>query len=184
MARALRPISGQHLQPYRDMRYGLSNVGRAGCEALAAYNCLLLIGRPEPLESVIAFFEECFWRRPLSGWGMRGRWGAMPRDIRRFFDARGVRYKSVRTLRALEKLVRGPCALVVSYWNKPITTGYHTVAVRYDGERFVAYNQNCGSPRPVAAASLEALMADRRRFIRGLYIDIDSPPEELSVGQV
>ena len=167
-----RPISGQQLRPYRDMRYGMSDVGRAGCEALAAYNCMLLLGRPEPLESVIAFFEDGFRRRFLSGWGLRGRWGAAPWDIRRFLRARGVRFRYAVTLRGLERLVRGPGAVIVSYWNKPFTTGVHTVAVRYDGARFTAYNQNCGSARPVVTDRLGSLMAGRSRFIRGIYIEM------------
>ena len=168
--RVFRPVNGQLLAPLRDIPYGRSNLGRAGCEAIASYNLLLLIGRPEPLEDVVAFYTELFRSSALAGFGMQGLWGAATWDIRRFLASRGVPYRSAGTLRGLEALCDAPCAVILSYWNKPITTGYHTVAIRYDGERFTAYNQNCSSPVPAEADSLRAFLPGRGRFIRGFCV--------------
>lgn len=172
-AGSFAPINGQQLPPWRDMPYGVSDLGRAGCEAIAAYNAMALLGRPEPLGDVVSSFVGGFSRGLLNGWGMGGRWGAAPWDIRRFLRERGVAFRGARTLRGLKSLIDGPGVVILSYWNRPVTGGYHTVAAAFDGERYTVYNQNCASARPVAAKSPDELMAGGWRFIHGFYIRFD-----------
>ena len=37
-------INGQNTEPYKDIPYGITNFGYAGCECAAAYNALILLG--------------------------------------------------------------------------------------------------------------------------------------------
>ena len=49
------PINGQGRDKYRDISYGISTVGHAGCEPIAVYNMLIKLGYRIPFEEVKCF---------------------------------------------------------------------------------------------------------------------------------
>ena len=114
----------------------------------------------------------CFRRRRLrlSGWGRNGAWGAAPWDIAAYLREQGVAYRRIRSYRELEALAHGEGVFIVSYWNKPFTGGYHTVAIRREGTRFLAYNHNCASPVPAQASGIGRFLPGRGRFISGFFV--------------
>ena len=73
-------IFGQALPSYAEMPYGRSTIGKAGCEAIACYNVMVLLGRPMPFSEVKAYFEGLFKRG--MGWMAGGMLGATPIEIR------------------------------------------------------------------------------------------------------
>lgn len=162
-------INGQHLSPYAGIPYGRSTIGRSGCEAIATYNFLLLIGRPASFESVIDFYVRRFRAHPLSGWGRQGVWGAAPRDIAAFLKAAHIPYRSAGTVNRLSAVSDGPGAYILSYWNRPITSGYHTIAVSFNGSQYTAYNRDCDRSVPITGTSLSDFMDGNGRFIRGFF---------------
>lgn len=162
-------INGQGLEPYKNMRYGRSTVGKAGCEAIASYNALRLLGREVLFPDVAAQYIRLF-RNPLRGWGMGGAFGAAPRDIAAFLRRNGVAFTSARRLKTLLRRLK-PGVMIVSFWNRPFTAGYHTVAVEYDGRVFTAYNVTNTGRAPRREEDFTALLPGRRRLIRCFFLD-------------
>ncbi len=165
-------INGQGRAEFAKIPYGRSTVGRSGCEAIACYNAMLLLGRPVPFEKVKAYFEWLF-RRGL-GWLGMGFLGASPLEIRLFLRKDRVRFCTVRSVRHFRRILaeRGG-VLIVSYWNKPLLRqGYHTVAVdcRAAGGLMV-YNRFNHSVGPERISDISELMQGNWRFIRGFYIN-------------
>ena len=185
-------INGQGRPEFADIPYGRSTVGRAGCEAIACYNAMLLLGRPVPFAEVKAYFEKLF-RRGL-GWAAGGILGATPIEIHMFLRKQGVRFTRIRSVRSFRrKRAAGklpPGVLIVSYWNKPIIKcGFHTVAVdcramaggnAANSEMLTSgsekrpqlkvYNFCNSSTGPESITDLSQLMEGNWRYIGGSYI--------------
>ena len=168
-------INGQKRAAYADIPYGRSTVGRAGCEAIACYNAMILLGRPLPFGEVKAYFEKLF-RRGL-GWGFGGILGASPIEIRLFLRKNRVYFHAVRSIKHFKRMPASPGVLIVSYWNKPLLKyGFHTVAIdcrvpESGGEpQLTVYNRFNHSEGPETITGLSELMEGSRRFIRGFFI--------------
>ena len=189
-------INGQGRAEFAKIPYGRSTIGRSGCEAIACYNAMLLLGRPVPFEKVKAYFEWLF-RRGL-GWLGMGFLGASPLEIRLFLRKNRVRFCTVRSVRHFRRILAGQAAedpegevrsgvLIVSYWNKPLLKyGYHTVAVdvstaditedpasggtKAPAAGMVVYNRYNNSAGPERISDISELMQDNWRFIRGFYL--------------
>lgn len=65
-------LNGQGRGELGSMAFGRSSVARAGCEALAVYNALLLLSCPRPLPEIIRDLEQGGYMR------LRGHMGAVP----------------------------------------------------------------------------------------------------------
>ena len=168
-------INGQGRAAYANIPYGRSTVGKAGCEAIACYNAMMLLGRPVPFEEVKAFFERLF-KRGL-GWGFGGILGATPIEIHMFLKSRGVSFTRICSVRAFKKKDAAgelpPGILIVSYWNKPIFKyGFHTVAIDCRGKKLLVYNRYSNSSSPDPITDLSQLMEGDRRFISSFYIKL------------
>ena len=113
------PINGQGRAKYRYLSYGISTVGHAGCEAIAVYNALAIIGYHISFEEIKAFFEELL--RGGCGWGLKGAWGVTPLEV---WSA--LCYYHVKNegggLFQYDKFSKpdSPTIMIVSFWNKPI----------------------------------------------------------------
>ena len=157
-------INGQHLEPYASIPYGYSTISDAGCEAIACYNTLVDLGMPESFSKVMVYFAECFYLFPSSGWGMGGRFGASPDDIAVFLDLKGIEYKKMSVLDNIaaplelrDFISSGPApgVFIVSYWNEePLKYGYHTIAIKYNGCQFTAYNWNTNTNQAYTRGSI------------------------------
>ena len=142
-------INGQHLPEYCDIPYGNSTLGYSGCEVIALFNMLILRSEGEALDSIISFMVDRYNKYPdlLSGWGMYGKFGAAPQDIAVFLSTRGIDYQFSYSQKKLNKN-RDAGVYIVSFWNSsgpvlPVFSGYHTVAISYDGTNYMAYNYDC-----------------------------------------
>ena len=129
-------ILNQNAAELREKKYGKAQLGKCGCEAIAAYNALEFLGMGIAFDEVISAFENRFSRG--GGFLAGGRLGATPADITAFLRSRGLKPKGGR----LGKMqsIKEPGIFILSYWNKPFTKGIHTVAIDFDGEKYTAAN--------------------------------------------
>ena len=167
-------INGQHLDTVSRIPFGRSNIGHAGCAAIASYNLLLMTGRYERFESVVSFYNDRFRRFPFSGWGMHGHLGSTPRDIARFLGSRGIPFRRSWSLKHLESLPDPSGAYIILYWNKPFTDGSHAVAVSCIKGRYTAYNHDCDHAVPSAGDRLADFMHGKQRFICGFFVSAEN----------
>lgn len=77
-------LNGQGRPELARLRFGYADVGRAGCESIAVYNALRLLGIPQPLPEIIRDMEKGGYLR------MGGHLGAAPyfEPLLRRFGAR------------------------------------------------------------------------------------------------
>ena len=156
-------IYNQKSEKIRNVKYGKATLGNCGCEAIAAYNAMEMLGRSMPLEEVIKGFERRFSKG--GGFLAGGRLGATPRDISLFLRECGMAPK-IGSLSTLSS-IKAPGVFIISYWNMPITQGIHTVAVSFDGEHYTAVNYLA---KLCSKDCLEDFLPRKYHFIRGLYL--------------
>ena len=108
-----------------------------------------------------------------SGWCRRGKWGATPYDILAYLNSRNIKWSFV-DIASIDNRHDSPGIYILSYWNTPFTRGYHTVAIAFDGNEYIAYNyysnsSECSEPR----VSLSSFMNNRSDFIECFYISYE-----------
>ena len=165
-----KPINGQGLEPYANMQYGNSTIGRAGCEAIACYNAMLLLNKPESFEHVKSFFTSRFSDTLLGGFGVGGFLGGTPKDVSCFLKSRNITYEASGNLQVLEKKANVPDVFIVSFWNKKLYEGYHTIAIDYDGNSYTAYNLYNEGSDPEDRANIRKYMDNDWRYIYGFFV--------------
>ena len=162
------------MEEYRDIEYGESTLGPTGCEVIALYNFMLLISKARSLESIIGFMESRFDDSNyfiISGLGMHGKLGATPCDIYAYLITEKIPYKTSYMMWELENQCTEPGAIILMYWNeKWWESGYHTIAVYYNGNKFYGYNQDTYSKDPVPVDDLSDFLGSDGRFIRGFFV--------------
>ena len=164
------PINGQGREPYRYIPYGKSTVGRVGCEAIAVYNTMSLLGRSTSFDEVKAFFEALF-RKGL-GWGCRGHLGATPVEMRKFFRSRNICFEGTFSLKKLKRHTEEGI-FILHYWVKPYRRGIHTVAVRHDGNGcYTVYNWFNNAETAYLRHDLSDFLPGKRRFIYGMFVPV------------
>ena len=124
------------------LKYGISNVGHSGCEAIAVYNAKILLGHSAvSLAKIIADFEE-EGAMTLQGSFVDGYFGGNPYSMSRVLERNGLQYSSIDSFNDIEE----PGIYIVSFWNTPWVGGeLHTITieVKENGE-VQCYNQ--GAP--------------------------------------
>lgn len=106
------------------LKLGDTVMKESGCEVIAAYNALLLLGRDEPLSAVARRFEQtgCLMRFPFVKYGTLG---VNPYDIGSVMASYGVDCPPAPLKQMCE-----PGLYILSYWNSPkLRDGLHTIAV-------------------------------------------------------
>ena len=110
--------------------YGRYPVSHNGCEPIAVYNALRHLGKPEKFEDVLYEFTT---HMTMIGSGYLG---TNPCMIGEILDYYGIEHISPRWDYMTE-----PGLYIVSYWNsEKVSDRVHTVAVVYDGEKYMAHN--------------------------------------------
>ena len=142
------PITDQ--SKLSEMRYGETNVGKSGCEAVALYNVLLFKNRPKPLSRII---EDLQVEQTLVN---RGHWGTNPFAMTKVMSQYGLDYEIMETeAEAQEKMSDGDM-LLVTVWNRhrrPLQ-GIHGYVVRKMGEgQFLSFNK-CYGDTPERSTNL------------------------------
>ena len=106
-------INGQGLAPFSQIRFGSSNVGDAGCGAIAVYNAMILAGCYDiTFDSVLKYFTIKSWFRGF---------GVMPWEIDNYFRDYDVKYQGTSNLEDItQHLLNGGIA-IVTFWNDSVT---------------------------------------------------------------
>lgn len=92
------------------MPFGKVTVAHGGCGPIAICNALLSMGQPLPLEEILAWFEE----KPRRTF-LRGRLGILPCQLKAFLRSRGIRVKTARSARRMDRLAREAEACILHY---------------------------------------------------------------------
>ena len=93
------------------MRYGDSNVGKTGCEAVALFNILAMKGRPKRLSDIIRDLEA---GQTLVN---RGRWGTNPFGLEPLLREYGLDYEVMETLEEAEEKMSTGDIFFITVWN-------------------------------------------------------------------
>ncbi len=117
-------LNGQGKGSLSEFRYGLFSFGWCGCEIIATYNLLQMLGQPEPLSEIA---------REIYRYGhvLLGFFGTNVYVLRFYLKKHGI---PARTVYSKQAFLDAPGDLgVVSFWTKPnrvLTSSVHTVAYR------------------------------------------------------
>ena len=157
-------LNGQNLPPLAELPYGAYTVGWCGCEAIAVYNALLTLGRPQPFDEVAAELEQ-------RGLLLNGLGGTHLAAARRYLERFGLDTDLLGARRAADydAAFSGVKTALLAYWTGAKlknTDGswnmLHTVAIAHAPDGGVTvYNAYGGSERPAYAVSVAAFLAER-----------------------
>ena len=124
-------LNGQGRKALGGMAFGFSSVGRAGCESIAVYNALKLLGKPRPLAEIIRDFEKGGYMRMWGYFGAAPYFGPL---VRRYgAKTRLVTPASLRRQAEVRSLTPG-AVFFMTIWNRRFLPhkGLHTFAAEFD----------------------------------------------------
>ena len=122
------------------LRLGDAVMKDSGCEVIATYNALLLLGKVVSVAGCAKRYEEqgCLTRAPFITYGA---FGVNPYDIGKVVGSYGVNYSIV----TLDQMC-DPGIYILSYWNDAkVTHGIHTIAVHTRNGMCYMYNYTMNS---------------------------------------
>lgn len=158
-----RPITNQ--QSLSEMRYGASDVGKTGCEAVAIYNILLLRGMPCPLSDII------FTLQRAGTLVNEGKWGTNPYTIKRVLDYYHINNERIDNSEIADANMEVGDIFFVTVWNhrKNPFKGMHAYIVqKHQDNQYYIYNRFYLN-RPEIVSSIEESLWGHR-FIVGYLI--------------
>jgi RHS repeat-associated protein len=129
-----------------NMRYGLGKMNKNGCELVAIYNALMLLGTKQPSLADIAY--ACEFNGVQMGWGV---WGGDPKWLGSYFKKHKMDNTKYTAQKSLENALKSYLdytpdqkdkTMILSFWNKKgnVTKGLHTVAVKVK-KRYIEHNR-------------------------------------------
>ena len=166
-------INGQDLEPYRNIQYGISRVGFSGCEAIAVYNSLILIGNPHSFDDVKSYMLQSI--RNGGGYGLYGLGGGTRSDIEYTLQCINADYFSAGYTE-LSNIVE-PTVMIVGFMatstilhGRVTYTSIHTVAIEYTGNQFVGYNMFNKYPQAYSSSTIAGLIGGEGRYLYGFIL--------------
>ena len=133
-------INGQGRGEVSRLPFGKFTMDYNGCEVIACYNALRVLGCERPLSEVAAYFER-------RGIFLAGRWGTHAAELPRYFERLGLHphtlyASSVRDPAEYDAAFAGAKTAVFSFWNdaKRLRSGVHTVALAHSPAGLVIFN--------------------------------------------
>lgn len=165
-------LHGQKLGVVRKMRYGKHDISYCGCEIIAVYNAMKMLGMPQELNRLICEFE-------LNGLTLifpSAVFGSSPGKLRRYFDAHCVGYEYYTVKRHFIDNASRSQVGIISFWvnsysQHPInrfSSGLHTVTYSLDRQsgNVSVYNRYGNDTKPRDYKDIQELINDHR-FIAG-----------------
>ena len=164
-------FSGQGNEPVSKMLFGKNPLSHCGCEAIAVYNIMQLLGLEQPLYRVITEFE-------LNGLSMlffSTFFGASPKKLGRYFTAHGVDFTYIKKREEFIKTAQNRPFGIAAFWVNTYSkhrfnrfgSGMHTVAfTKAEDGTISVFNRYNGDTQPRIYKNLEELLDDRK-FISG-----------------
>ncbi len=117
------------------LRYGSFSFSHSGCATAAVFNALYILGIPQPLPSIIRYFEK-------HGASSFARFGTAPQSAVRFLKKKGLKVKKTASSRRFKELAESSDVILFTIMNdrKRLRSMLHTMCI----ER----RQGDGSPSP------------------------------------
>ena len=117
-------INDQNSGAVSKLRLGITEMKNNGCEVIAAYNALKILGNPRDIRAIAYNFET-------DGQMLMGGFGTNPYAVGRYFKKIGYNVKTLEGDEILTKPTPKADAYVISFWNSDdVRDMLHTVAAR------------------------------------------------------
>ena len=145
-------IHSQVTCEYAEDYFGLSNIRKAGCGAVATYNALLQIGRPMDFNSIKWDFVRKWY---LAFGGLLGTWPFMIDD---YLNDLGVNTTTYYRMDRFEDNLSEGTVFIISFFWSPITEGAHTVMGVYSEGKYMMYNHSGYSAEVEPRNSLDEIL--------------------------
>ena len=129
-------LNAQDMGVLRQYRYGLFSFGWCGCEVIATYNFLQMIGKPQPLCEIAREIYRC-------GHLLLGFFGTNVYVLQRYLRRHGIAaYHTTDQTEFLTLAPKGACGIVSFWTGKPLRSSIHTVAYRMEPDgRVTVFNR-------------------------------------------
>ena len=128
--RPLSLINDQNGTTGNNFWYGFCRAKRNSCEVIAVHNAKVLLGMESTLSKTMFTFQMA------DGMWMYGVLGSYPQTVGKVLWLYGMDHDVVSLSEMTE-----PGVYIMSFWNDNAPwNGLHTVAIRYDGINYIAYN--------------------------------------------
>ena len=154
------------------LRYGLFKMRFNGCEVIAVYNFLKLMGQPRDIRDIASDLEE-------QGLILMGGFGTRPDGIRRYLDdvLTGTWEKASlipsEERASYDVFLAGVPAAILTFWNGERGWTIHTVTVERTGTGIRVYNRFTNQ-LTTEYRSIGAFLADARFPVRPVSLIIPS----------
>ena len=134
--------SGQDTPPQKELHLGQYKFGYNGCEVIAGYNMLTLLGEDVDMPKLIAEFEHNILV------AKDGSFGSEPREMYLLLDKHGYEYDTVKTLAECDKALDEGKSLIFSYFTgRAYFSEIHTICIIGGREKYVLNRYNSVSGR-------------------------------------
>ena len=151
-------INGQAVFEFANEKCGLGTYAKNGCGVIAIYNAMQLLKKNQSLGSIETAFQYKY------GMILYGLGGIGPWSFGEYFDSKNIKYKGYSSYANLERDLSNGDVIVFTVRNsrKNIFKGYHTMAARFIGGRFVVYNISSIITTPTSVNSLDPVYDDSK----------------------
>lgn len=129
--------SGQDTPPQKELHLGKYKFGYNGCEVIAGYNMLTLLGEDVDMAKLIAEYEKNILV------ASDGSFGCEPREIYLLLDKHGYNYETIKTLAECDKALDEGKSLIFSYFTgTAYLSEIHTICIIGGEEKYVLNRYN------------------------------------------
>ena len=130
-------INGQAVtEGVKDCRLGFQKMSENGCEAIALYNAMIALDKPQKLADVVDYCEDSMWLLGYFG----THWEAIPN----YLEEKGMNTEIAKSIESYQAVLQRYGYGIFTFWNEKgdITEGIHTVFIEYVSEELIlVYNR-------------------------------------------
>ncbi|MBR6337324.1 MAG: hypothetical protein IKR76_06280 [Ruminococcus sp.] len=148
--------AGQDTPPQNDLQLGNYKLGYNGCEVIASYNLLTLLGLDADMPKLIAEFEQ----NALIA--SDGSLGSEPRKIYLLLDKCGISYETLKSPADCDKALESGKSLIFAFYTgTPYFSGIHTVCITGGEEKYVLNRYNDSESKKLIDSVNDLLKEDK-----------------------
>ena len=129
--------SGQDTSPQNELHLGKYKFGYNGCEVIAGYNMLTLLGEDVDMAKLISEYEKNILV------ASDGSFGCEPREIYLLLDKHGYNYETIKTIAECDKALDEGKSLIFSYFTgTAYLSEIHTICIIGGEDKYVLNRYN------------------------------------------
>ena len=159
---------GQDTEPINKLYLGNYKFGYNGCEVIAGYNMLTLLGQQVDMAKLITEFENNILV------AKDGSLGSEPRKMNLLLDYMGIDYEKPGTLAECDSALENGKSLIFAFYiGTPYFSGIHTVCITTDkaGDKYVLNRYNSIDSRSMID-SVSELTDNEKCLIAAYAVDV------------